>query len=321
MARDRSAFALARRLTTPIWEMLRLLRRALFNKYRFRDMDFKRKERAPADNPTSVYRQFETALIPASDVTSHRFAKVAGKRCKISVVYNYFQKASTLFRSLEALERQSWERCRPSDVEVILVDDGTEGESIVERLPDRVLYVWQRKFGYGICRAKNTGARLANGDYLVFLDPDILIGRNYFDAMLDGFEKGGNRMVQCAYIWDYHFAGCPDPRLEFGVWERPNRPTRRFYQFAGGNVAMGRSLYMETPGFDEDLIYGGVEDLLFGYHLSKLQATTIWFNNNMESWHIPHPPGGAHARPDKTWEIVRRKWPEFYEDYIVRGLR
>lgn len=240
---------------------------------------------------------------------------------RITVIYNYFKKESTLFQSLEALKNQTWKHCRPDDIEIVLVDDGSEGEDVVDRLPSDVRYLWQRKNGYGICRAKNIGARLASGEYIVFLDPDIKACSEYLDAMLEGFQYYGDRVVQCGYIWDYHFAGCPDPRVEFGVWERPNRPTRRFYQVAGGNLAMSRALYYETGGFDEELIYGGVEDLLFGYQISKLPETSILFNRRMESWHIPHPPGGAHIDPGRSWEVVKRKWPEFYEEYIVRGLR
>ena len=263
----------------------------------------------------------DVVMRPASLMAEHRFARVAGKRRTITVIYNYYKKESTLFKSLDSLEHQSWQLCKPEDIEIILIDDGTLGEDLVDRLPEKVLYLWQRKVGYGICRAKNTGARLANGDYLVFLDPDIMVGSSFFDAMIEKFRLFGDRLVQCGYIWDYHFQGCPDPRSEFGVWELPDRPTRRFYQVAGGNMAMSRALYMETPGFDEDLIYGGVEDLLFGYHLSKVRGTAVLFNSSMESWHIPHPPGGAHADPQKSWEVVRKKWPEFFQQYITLGLR
>ena len=275
----------------------------------------------PPDCPRSTVLSRDVFPRPQAVIHGHQFAKVAGPKRKISIVFNYYKKASTLFKSLESLQKQEWRLCSPDDIEIILVDDGTEGENILDQLPENVLYLWQRKRAYGICRAKNTGARLANGDYIVFLDPDIMVSPQYFDAMLEEFHRYGNRTVQCGYIEDYHFVGCPDPRLEFGVWERPNRPTRRFYQIAGGNLAISRSLYYETLGFDEDLIYGGVEDLLFGYHLSKLPGVSVLFNRSMQAWHIPHPPGGAHANPGKSWEVVRVKWPEFYDNYIVRGLR
>ena len=237
------------------------------------------------------------------------------------MIFNYFEKESTVFDAIEALRNQAWQRCSPEDIEIILVDDGSQNEQLLEKLPEDVLYLWQRKVGYGICRAKNTGARLANGDYLIFLDPDIVVNREYFDAALEQFALYGDRVVQCGYLRDYHFEGCPDPRTEFGVWVRSDRPTARFYQIAGGNLAISRGLLFETRGFDEDLIYGGVEDLLFGYHLSKLIGVSILFNRKMEGRHIPHPPSAAHAAPEQSWEIVKLKWPEFYLDYVERGIR
>ena len=275
----------------------------------------------PAIHRSSIAPPRPHSIEPACAISEHRYSKIIDGRIKISIIYNYFAKAATIFQSLESLHAQSHNTFRPEQVEIILIDDGTMGEDVAERLPENVTYLWQRKQHYGICRAKNTGAKLANGDILVFLDPDITVSPGYLDAAIDAFRAFGPRAVLCGYIWDYHFAGCPDPRTEFGVWERPGQPTRRFYQLAGGNMAITRELFSETAGFDEDLIYGGVEDLLFGYHIGKLPNTSVVFLPGMEGRHIPHPPSPAHADPQATWAIVRRKWPDFYRDYITLGIR
>lgn len=271
--------------------------------------------------PAAMTPQVRGLPLPAEEITEHTFAKINGGPKKVSVIYNYFQKESTIFKSLESLAAQNWRACGPDDVEVIVVDDGSVNEDVAARLPPHVSYVWQRKNGYGICRAKNTGARLARGEILVFLDPDILVAPGYIDAVIETLHRFGSRTVLTGYVQDYHFVGCPDPRVEFGVWERPGRLTHRFYQLAGGNMAMTRALFAETLGFDEDLIYGGVEYLLFGYHVGKLPDTGIVFLPEMEGRHIPHPPSPAHANPQATWDVVKRKWPEFHEDYVVKGQR
>lgn len=251
----------------------------------------------------------------------HRFARTNNPSIKVSIIYNYYKKETTIFNSLASIAAQISKRCSPKEIEIIIVDDGSEGEDVSARLPEHVLYVWQRKFGYGISRAKNVGAALANGRFFVFLDADIMVSSSYLDAMLEAFERFGDNIVQCGYIWDYFFKGCPDPRTEFGVWHNPERPTRRFVQIAGGNMAISREMFQLTSGFDEDLIYGGVEDLLFGYQYGKLPGAAVYFNRSMESWHIPHPPSLAHAQVGKSWDIVREKYPDFYESYIVKGLR
>ncbi len=275
----------------------------------------------PASPPEPMMSRATNPLLPHTAIAEHTYAKVIGERKLISVVIPYFRKKSTVFQCLEALREQDYKLCGRDDIEIIIIDDGTSDETIYSHLPDDVHYVWQKKIQYGICRAKNTGAKLSNGRYIAFVDPDVLVGRGYFDSILRGFSEFGDRIVQAGYVWDYFFTGCPDARTEFGIWENPGHLTSRFYQVAGLNMAIARNLFFETPGFDEDLIYGGVEDILFGYHVGLLPNTAVLFNREMEVRHIPHPPAGAHADPGRTWQIVKRKWPECYLDFIEKGSR
>lgn len=242
----------------------------------------------------------------------------------LSVVITYYAKQSTIFPVLEGLFSQSLPACSPEQIEIIIVDDGTEGETLYKDLPPNVTYLWQRKLGevgFGACRARNTGARIAKGKYLAFLDADILVGPGYFEAMLSGFQRYGDRVLQCGYIWDYFFDGCPDPRTQYGVWENPDCLSRRFFQVAAGSLAISRDLFVESKGFDEALIYGEVEDLTFGYQIGCLPQTAIYFNRRMECRHLPHPPSLAHAEPEKSWNVVKTKYPDFYDQYIVQGIR
>ncbi len=283
-------------------------------------------------------RQFFRVRRSAGSVaeSSPSFCLVNNPNIVLSFVINYYAKESTIFSVLDTIASQSLHSCTADEIEVIIIDDGTEGETVSDEFLPKVIYLWQRKIAearYGICRAKNTGAKIANGKYLVFLDADICVSAGYVEAALAGFKKHGERVVQCAYIWDYLFEGCPDPRTEFGVWENPNLPTKRFFQVAGGSMAISKKLFLESGGFDEELVYGGVEDLLFGYQLSRLRRTAVCFNREMECRHFPHPPSIAHAmtsettwkskldHPGKSWDIVKTKYPEFYDRYIVQGLR
>jgi GT2 family glycosyltransferase len=242
----------------------------------------------------------------------------------LSIIITYYAKQSTIFDVLQSISNQSLQSCLPEQLETIIIDDGTEGEDLARRLPSEIVYLWQRKpavGGFGAARARNTGAKIANGKYLIFLDADILIGSNYVEAALRGFRKHGERILQCGYIWDYFFAGCPDPRTQFGVWENPEHLTKRFFQVASGSLAISKELFVESGGFDEELTFGEVEDIQFGYQLGRLRRTAMYFNREMECRHIPHPPSLAHADPENSWNIVKTKYPEFYDQYIVQGLR
>lgn len=262
---------------------------------------------------------------PADPIAEHRFAKLCGGPPKrVSVIYPHHDRPEVLLRSLERLWRQDWAECRPEEMEVIVVDDGSPAaaaQTLVEALPEQVLYLRQRRNGFGASRARNTGARLATGRYLIFLDPDILVGPSHLDRALRLFRRHGDRTVLAGHVSDYYYAGSPDPRRQFGVWEHPDRPTRRFFQLASGNMAIARSLFLESPGFDEDLIYGEMEDTLFGWQLGRLPGTAILFSTALGAEHVPHPPGPAHGDGERTRAILKRKWPDFHRDYVELGLR
>jgi glycosyltransferase involved in cell wall biosynthesis len=265
------------------------------------------------------FSQSDSAPSVSSDNAT--FAQVINPSVMVSVIVNYYDRESTIYPVIDRLLHQTLTACRSDKVEIIVVDDGSEGGELRQKLPENVIYLWQRKRQYGISRAKNTGAKLANGDCLVFLDADILVSYDYIDSVLAAFHQWDRRTVHCGYISDYRRPGAPDPRTEFGVWENPGVPTQRFYQLAGGNMAIAKDLFIETGGFDEDLIYGGVEDLLFGYHLSRRTRTAVRFDRRMQGSHLPHPPSLAHANVAASWEVVKVKYPDFHDSYIVNGLR
>lgn len=258
---------------------------------------------------------------PAAPIAEHRFAKAYRPDTLISVIYPHYDRPDVLLRSLERLRRQDWVGCRESEVEIIVVDDGSPADVLCGTLPEDILYLRQRRHGFGASRARNTGAKLANGRYLVFLDPDILVGPEHLSNVLKLFRTFGDRTVLSGYVSSYYYAGSPDPRCQFGVWERPDRPSRRFYQLITGNLAISRALFLETPGFDEDLVYGALEDTLFGWHVGQLSDTTILFSTGMRAEHVPHPPGPAHADDARTLKIIQRKWPAFHRDYVELGKR
>ncbi|MDA8191109.1 MAG: glycosyltransferase family 2 protein [Gammaproteobacteria bacterium] len=252
-------------------------------------------------------------------IKSHRFSYIADSTITVSFIYPFFRKDDVILASLKSLEDLIVDASIKT--EVIIIDDGSEKTDISKVLPDKVIYLWRNKFEYGISRSRNLGAKIANGEYFVFLDPDLILSPNYLQAMMDQFHRFGDRVILTGYLKDYHYKGCEDPRSAWGVWENPDTYSSRFLSIAGGNMAIHRRLFSEVGGFDEDLIYGGVEDILFGYLASQLPDTGVVYSSGMTATHIPHPEGLAHARTSLSWDIVAQKYPDLYIDYIKNGLR
>jgi GT2 family glycosyltransferase len=92
----------------------------------------------------------------------------------VSVIVPTFERASALERTLAALCALDY----PAELlELIVVDDGSRDATrdAVSRFP-HVRYV--RQPNGGVAKARNTGARLATGDFLVFVDDDIIVARD-----------------------------------------------------------------------------------------------------------------------------------------------
>jgi GT2 family glycosyltransferase len=74
---------------------------------------------------------------------------------------------------------------RRRQIEVMVVDNHSPAEPIVPRLrrwAGMSLRRWGRNRGFA--RAANEGARLSSGDWLLFLNPDVTLPRDFFDGVL-----------------------------------------------------------------------------------------------------------------------------------------
>jgi glycosyltransferase involved in cell wall biosynthesis len=254
-----------------------------------------------------------------SAFNTHSFAKILGESKQISLIYPHYNKEEDLLRSIESLKTANG--YDPRLHEIIVVDDGSNVEMREGALPPEVIYLRRNKFGYGISRSRNLGAKISSGKILMFPDPDLIFPKNFFHYIMEVSSDWNRHQITSFYLEDYFYSGCPDPRVAFGVWKNPDRRTSRFFQLAGAAFIIDRKLFFDTGGFDEDLIYGEVEDTLFGYLLSLNPSTFCVFTKEVVLRHLPHEKGLAHANPSISFRVAAAKYPEFYDRYVLQGER
>ena len=102
------------------------------------------------------------------------FVALSGNRYQtgappVSVIIPTYNRRALLLEAVTSVLAQR--DCQP---EVIVVDDGSTDDTrqALRSLGDRVEYVYQPRCG--VAAARNTGARLARGEWLAFLDSDDL---------------------------------------------------------------------------------------------------------------------------------------------------
>ena len=109
---------------------------------------------------------------------------------KISVILIVFNRSDLMKKALLSLNNQS---ILPD--EVIVTDDGSK-ENILEvlkalapKLKYKIKYVRQENDGFRAAKARNNGARIAENEYIIFFDQDILSTKNYLKTFVDNADK------------------------------------------------------------------------------------------------------------------------------------
>ena len=204
----------------------------------------------------------------------------------VSVVIPSWQTPpETLAMTLAALEGQT---CPRELFEVVIVDDGSEPPLRPPPTPLDVKVVRQERRGFGLARARNTGARAAAHDVLLFLDSDILVERNwiaaharwhhavsdavtvasYADVAMDGIDADTIRR-RPGSLQELLSDHPKDPSwmegFLAGTGDLTSRAHDPFSVLTGGNFGIGKGFYELVGGMDESFLRWGLEDTELGY--------------------------------------------------------
>ena len=103
-----------------------------------------------------------------------------------SVIIPSYNRAHIIDRAIQGVLNQTFQ-----DFEIIIVDDGSidNTQEIIKNFSNdlRVKYIYQNNAG--VCAARNTGAKDAIGDYLLFLDSDDAVEnswlQDFYDSLLN----------------------------------------------------------------------------------------------------------------------------------------
>lgn len=190
---------------------------------------------------------------------------------QLSVVIPCFNAARTIGHQLEALCRQEWSQ----SWEVIVADNGSTDETggIVEtyagRLPGlRMIDASDRR---GAAHARNAGARVAQGQAIVFCDADDEVGLGWLAAM-------GDALSRCDFAANrIDFAKLNPPSIYTNLKNAQGGGLQRVAyppylpHAGGGGLGVKRAIHERVGGFDESLPYLEDTDYCFRIQLSGFE--------------------------------------------------
>lgn len=168
--------------------------------------------------------------------------------------------------------------------EVVIADDGSgpETAALVQRwqarLPIPVRHVWQDDLGFRAARARNLAIAAAHGEYLIFIDGDMVLERHFVadharaaraDSFIQGMRLHADRNLTERIL--------AERKTRFGLFEAglgerkfllrsrllsllEYRPTTSLRRMGACNQAYWRDHLMAVNGFNEEMVGWGMED-------------------------------------------------------------
>jgi GT2 family glycosyltransferase len=256
-----------------------------------------------------------------------------------SIVVPTFHRPDALRETLAALLALDY---APSRYEVIIVDDGADESTvdIVRELrhatAEMTLEAQQQR---GAASARNRGARSARGDWLLFVDDDIVVAPDHLTRHGRTISSHRDALVNGA--WQFSPAVIESLRkTPFGRFRIDLE--RRFQEEAMGRVmpdeivemallgtwdlALRRELFWEIGGFDEAFPVAGAEDQDFSLRARRAGARLL-LDTKIQCLHNDNRLTlrdycAREERSARTMPILARKYPaEFMDVPYVRENR
>jgi len=174
----------------------------------------------------------------------------------VSVVVTTKNEEKNLDSCLKSIKSQTFK-----NIELIVVDNfsGDRTAEIAKKYFAKIYFKGNERSAQ-----RNFGAKVAQGEYLIYLDADMILSPNLIEKCVSTCEQG----TACAlYI--------PERIIGDGFWIKVRDFERSFYT---GTVIdavrfMRRDLFLRVGGFDESLV--GPEDWDFDRKIRKISQTSI----------------------------------------------
>lgn len=246
--------------------------------------------------------------VPALSEGRRPPADAAGPR--VSVVVLTASGATHLPECLDSLRQHTWPLSR---TEVIVVDNGsaTDPTPVAEQHFPGVRVVRTGR-NLGFSAGNNAGARVATGDYVVFLNDDTKVAPDWLDEMVAVAER---RQAACVGALMLDWSG---ERIDFagGLVNLEGRGFSSHYDepvaavaldeqpvlFACGGAALFRREVFESAGAWDEPTFAYYEDVEFGWRLWLL-GHEVWLAPRAVVYHKHHGTSAAgHAARLRAFE-------------------
>lgn len=213
----------------------------------------------------------------------------------VSVIIPCYNSSLTIRRSLQSVVEQSY-----TNLEIIIVDDASEDwsdcKSIIDAFDDSRIIISRHSVNLNGAAARNTGSKIATGNYLAFLDSDDEWSKNHIDKSLVEIISKNADFVYCKSLIKTSFPDLILPQRAIDMNEKVTT-----YLFTYGQAIYTPTFFIKKKVFDDILFDESLirhQDFDFLLRLEEKKYTIVfsdhigavvhWENNDPnlkgESW-------------------------------------
>ncbi len=246
---------------------------------------------------------------------------------KISLIVATYNKPDYLAHCLKSIAGQV-----DLPDEIIVADDGSGEETsrltdqFRSQLPVPLFHVWQEDSGYRLARSRNNGLLKSTGDYLIFIDDDLILHPRFIADHRNRAQKGcfycGTRVrlgtAITASVMKHH-------RNTISFWERDLQsrlnairipflhqiitgPGYTYKRLRGCHMAFWKEDLLKINGFDERYTSWGREDLDIAMRMMHAGVKRINLKWAAIGYHLHHPVKQITSNNDHLlFEVIRIK--------------
>lgn len=229
---------------------------------------------------------------------------------KVSVIVPVYNVEGFLDKCVQTIVEQTYR-----NLEIILIDDGSTDGSLKKCLEwkkkdERILVISKANEGVGL--ARNTGIRVACGEYVMFVDPDDYIAPGIVEKLFYSVKKNQTQVAFCNhYIVEGESKNCSIVNLEISKREsfKENQllltelPVYLWGKLFNRNFLVEHELWM-TRHYIEDAEF-----------TAKLVASGAYFSQVKEClyYYTVNRPGSIMTTKK---DVILEHLPEIFDDII-----
>ena len=246
---------------------------------------------------------------------------------RLTLIVTTYERPDALARVLQSVGEQS-----QAPDEIIVADDGSGKptreliQTFARQAPAPVQHVRQDHDGFRLARLRNLALAAANGDYLIFIDGDMVLHREFLLDHRRAAEPGhycqGLRIPLTPSATQAVLQGGQPPRwrdpgiegrrrlyaLRLPQWQPVLRlPARWLLAIKGCNQGFWRRDLLAVNGYDESFIGWGSEDKDLCERVERAGIRRQGLLAGALAYHLYHPPADRSHADDNRERLQKAR--------------